>query len=187
MGISNRIAVVAVASAVVATIAVFLAAWIYGGRAQSTVVISSAPDDGEVVVWVTGAVASPGVYTLANGPRVADAIAAAGGSTADADLSGLNLAERLRDEQHLDIPRLGEPATPASIGLRSPGSGLIDINTATEEQLDELPGIGPAIAGRIVAYREANGPFARIEELARVDGISPAMVDELRALITTGP
>jgi competence protein ComEA len=186
VGITSRQAYVALASAAVATIAVFVAALLYGERSQGRIVISSAADDGQVVVWVTGAVATPGIYTLTGSTRVNDALIAAGGAAPDADVSSLNLAERLRDEQHLEIPSRHAASTPDAIGIRVPDAGLIDINTAGEELLDELPGVGPAIAGRIVAYREANGPFTRVEELARVDGISPDMVDELRPLITAG-
>jgi competence protein ComEA len=132
----------------------------------------------EVVVYVSGAVRQPGLYALPRGARAADALAAAGGHDATADLSRINLARRLADGERLHVPRTGEPvATGEPAG--SAGERL-DINVATAEELDALPGVGPTIAGRIVAYREEHGPFSTVEELQNVSGIGPATLERLR-------
>lgn len=164
-------------------------------RGGGPIVIESGPSDREIAVWVDGAVATPGVYRLPDGARLGEAIAAAGGLRGDADLAQLNLAARLADEEHVVIPVAGRQVSGGPTGSPPPGTGAttasgavaIDINAATADQLDALPGIGPVLAQRIVAYREANGPFARVDELARVAGISPAMVDELRGSIAVAP
>jgi competence protein ComEA len=160
------------------------------------VALDARPTDVPIEVHVIGAVLRPGLYILADGSRVQDAITAAGGLTSDADPDALNLAAKLKDGQQLDVPsRTGAP-TPgpeATAGFRilpQPGgtptarSDLIDINTATADQLASLPGIGPTTAQRIVDYRTENGPFARIEDLLNVPGIGPATFDNIRDLIT---
>jgi competence protein ComEA len=177
----------------VAFVTAFLVFWQFDQRGGGDIVIQGDPSTAEIAVWVDGAVATPGVYRLADGARLADAVAAAGGFREDTDLGRLNLAARLTDEQHIVIPG----RSVAAVASPEPGTGIvvssgvekqtIDINHADAATLDTLPGIGPVLAGRIVSYREANGPFARVEELARVDGISPGMVDDLRNLITVGP
>lgn len=145
-----------------------------------------------VVVYVSGAVQRPGVYTLPAGARLADALAAAGGASDQADLLLVNLARRLHDEEHIHIPRQGE-ATPA---LPLPGvapvedtprpatSGKINLNTATLAELDSLPGIGPGYAQRIIDYRESHGPFRSIEEIQNVPGIGAATFARIKDLIT---
>ncbi|MEA2524921.1 MAG: competence protein ComEA [Thermomicrobiales bacterium] len=161
-------------------------------RAAPAIVIDDPRPDATIVVSVEGAVATPGVYHLKADARVQDALNAAGGPTAHADLARVNPAARLRDQERLYIPTLPSTGEPASGGATAAASataggspaGIININTAAVELLDTLPGIGPAIAARIVAYREANGPFRSVDELAEVEGISLAMVDELRSLIT---
>lgn len=140
-----------------------------------------------VVVYVSGAVVHPGVYTLPAGARVADALAAAGGATPEADLAHLNLARRLRDEEQVYVPRQGEPTLPPATGVPSSNSatpGKVNINTADVAELDTLPGIGPGYAQRIVAYREQHGPFRTIEDLQKVPGIGPATFARVRDLIT---
>ncbi len=134
----------------------------------------------EVVVHVVGAVGAPGVVTLPRGSRVADAIAAAGGA-AEADLSGVNLARPLVDGEQLYVPRPGE-VVPASGTVGAPAvvdDGLVDLNRATEAELEELPGVGPVLAGRIAAAR----PFASVDELDQVSGIGPATMTRLRDLV----
>ena len=135
-----------------------------------------------VVVHVAGAVQTSGVYRLPPGSRVVDAIGAAGGAAANAEVDAINLAAPLIDGQRVYVPRVGE-AVPAVGGSDVP-AGPLDLNTATEEQLDDLPGVGPATAAAIIAHREANGPFGSVDDLGEVRGIGPAKLDALRALVT---
>ena len=130
------------------------------------------PGVDEIRVEVTGAVARPGVLTVRPGDRVADAIALAGGLDPDADPSALNLALRLRDEDRVVVPRLGE---------RSP---LLDINTATAAELDELPGIGPVYSAAIVEARSHGGRFATTDALIERDVIPEHVYERIRQLIT---
>ncbi len=152
-----------------------------------------------LVVHAAGAVASPGVHRVPNGARVADVLDAAGGVTPDADLDRVNLAAPLADGQRLYVPRLGEAAIPVPIGpsegTGGPGvegdgtpaaAGPVDLNRATESELDVLPGVGPATAAAIVAHRGANGPFSRVDDLLEVRGIGPAKLEALRDLVTVG-
>jgi competence protein ComEA len=148
-----------------------------------------APTESPLVIQVVGAVPRPGVYEFPEGARIRDAIDAAGGLLTDADTQALNLAEPLSDGQKLDIPFMGAPegtpATPApAITTTPPAVDLININTATLEQLDSLPGIGPTTAQKIIDYRTTNGPFARIEDIMNVSGIGPSTFDKLKLLIS---
>lgn len=138
---------------------------------------STAPNEnfGTIVVDVKGYVFSPGLVTLPAGSRVADAIAAAGGATADANLVTLNLAERLADGQMIYIGDIHSQEV-----LSDP---RINLNLATESELDSLPGVGPVMAGRIVAWRESNQRFHSVEELQEVPGIGPKMFANLKDLI----
>ena len=144
------------------------------------------PGVDEIRVEVTGAVARPGVLTVRPGDRVADAIALAGGLDPDADPSALNLALRLRDEDRVIVPRLGERSP--RLGERSPRLGerspLLDINTATAGELDELPGIGPVYSTAIVDAREHGGPFATTDALIERDVIPEHVYERIRQLIT---
>lgn len=148
-------------------------------------------------VHAAGAVTRPGVYELPAGARVVDLVDAAGGPTPDADPARVNLAEPLADGARVYLPRLGEvppPGPPPAAGsgggegVSGSGSdaGLVDLNTADEAELDELPGIGPATAASIVAHRSVNGPFGGVDELLDVRGIGPAKLEQLRPLVTTG-
>ena len=130
---------------------------------------------------MVGAVAAPGVVRLPEGSRVVDAIAAAGGATADAQVSALNLARLLVDGEQIAVPRPGEQAA-AAARARGAADGLLDLNGADEAALDALPGIGPVLAGRIVAHRE-DGPFTSVDELADVAGIGPTLLERLRELV----
>ena len=148
-----------------------------------------APTKAPLVVQVMGAVPRPGVYEFPEGSRVRDAIDAAGGLLTDADVAVMNLAAPLEDGQQLEIPYAGGAVPPAAVeppaATQVPGAeDLININTATLDQLDALPGIGPTTAQKIIDYRTANGPFARIEDIMNVSGIGPATFDKLKALIT---
>jgi competence protein ComEA len=147
-------------------------------------------DGGTVVVHVTGAVAAPGVVELPTGARVGEAVDAAGGAMADADLGAINLARVLVDAEQVVVPREGEalPAAEAAEGATAQAGGsagnLVDINQATQTDLQTLPGIGPVLAARIVAHREANGPFPDVESLGDVVGIGPAILGNVRAMVT---
>ncbi|MBF6068268.1 helix-hairpin-helix domain-containing protein [Nocardia farcinica] len=161
------------------------------------------PATGELVVSVVGLVHRGGLVRLPAGARVADAIAAAGGPRDGADLTGLNLAQRVQDGDQIlvgaaaptgDGPRLGSATISAggaggaagtTTGAPVPGTaGKIDLNTATEAQLDALPGVGPVTARAILAWRTANGRFTAVDQLAEVDGIGPARLARLRELVT---
>jgi competence protein ComEA len=144
----------------------------------------------EVVVQVAGAVNQPGVYRLAEGSRVTDLISAAGGPAADADLQAMALASRLTDGQRVQVPHQGEvlPSTvtgaaPAGAAGATTPAAPIDLNSASETDLDALPGVGPMTARAIVAYREAHGPFSQVDDLTDVQGIGPARLDALRELV----
>ncbi|WP_342664167.1 ComEA family DNA-binding protein [Actinomyces dentalis] len=156
---------------------------------------------GRIVVHVVGAVVSPGVVVLADGARVADAIAAAGGAASDADTEQLNLARVLDDGEQVRVPHAGEqlaapdpgPSPPGasgggaaagSSGGSTPGGGVVNINTAGVSELEALPGIGPALAARIVEYRDGHGPFASVDDLTDVPGIGPAKLEALRSQAT---
>ena len=141
------------------------------------------PAADDIHVYVTGAVRGPGVYTVGANARLADAVEAAGGVTAEADLDAVNLAARLVDEAHWHIPTRDETAAAAA---RQPGKtagGKVDINSAGVDSLVTLPQIGEVRAAAIVAYREANGPFATAEDLLNVTGIGPATLETIRDLI----
>lgn len=145
----------------------------------------SASPAAEVVVDVVGAVAAPGVVHLAAGSRVVDAIAAAGSATADAQLGALNLARPLVDGEQIVVPAVGDQPTAAGPGATSAPTGgddRVDLNSADAAALDSLPGIGPVLAGRIVAHRE-DGPFSSVDELADVAGIGPTLLERLRDLV----
>jgi competence protein ComEA len=193
---------------IVAVIAAVAVAWtgarVLDGRSGPPIIIDDPRADETIMVAVEGAVATPGVYPLGADARMRDALAAAGGPSADADLSAVNLAARVRDEERIVVPRRSattqteiagaslavdptppQPTpSPTAIPGQAPMAAAVDINTASAAELETLPGIGPAKAAGIVDYRTEHGPFQSIEELANVQGISPAMVDDLRGLIT---
>lgn len=139
-----------------------------------------------VVVSVTGAVKHPGLVRLPAGSRVADAIAAAGGMTDQADPTGLNLAERLTDGRSVVVPAKGQPAPAPPAGGTPPASssGPVNLNTADLAALDALPGVGPSTASNILAWRDKNGTFVSVEQLQEVPGIGPAKYAQLAPLVT---
>ncbi|MHA7134136.1 helix-hairpin-helix domain-containing protein [Oerskovia turbata] len=143
---------------------------------------TAAPAVSDVVVHVVGAVAAPGLVTLPEGSRVADALTAAGDATAEADLAGVNLAREVVDGEQIVVPRPGEAvaAAPAPAPGGGTGAGPVDLNSADEAALDALSGIGPVLAARIVEWREANGRFTSVEELGEVSGIGDALLARLR-------
>jgi len=135
----------------------------------------------QLVVDVVGAVRRPGLYRLRQGTRIADAVALAGGSTSKADLALVNLAAPLADGEQVVVPARGGGG---SGGAAGGGSTIVDLNSATAEQLDGLPGIGPSTAARILAYRQQHGPFHSLAELDGVPGIGPAKLAQLKGLVT---
>lgn len=136
-------------------------------------------------VYVSGAVQHPDVYTLQPDSIVKDALLAAGGPTDDADLDRINLALLVADGQHVYVPRQGEENPPVQPPASQPAAGQkVNINTADLAALESLPGIGPVLAQRILDYRQANGPFSRIEDIMNVSGIGQATFAELRDLIS---
>lgn len=147
--------------------------------------LGETPSSSEIQVYVAGAVNRPGVYYLNDGDRWIDAVEAAGGPTADADLEAVNLALRLQDEGRVLVPRLGEQT--ALDSAPAPQDELIDINSAPAFLLADLPGIGEVRSQRIVDSRERDGPFSRIEELVERKLIPQSLLDQIRELITVGP
>lgn len=150
------------------------------------------PTPAPLRVYVCGAVQAPEVYLLPPGSLVRDAIRAAGGPAPDADLDRINLARELSDQQQIYVPRRGEEnqAPPTSEGVPHPTvtvSLRVNINTATMEELQRLPRVGPALAQRIIAYREMYGPFQTPEDLMKVPGIGESIFAAVRDYITVGP
>jgi competence protein ComEA len=157
----------------------------------------------KVVVSVVGLVGQPGLVTLDGGARIADALAAAGGALDGADLTGLNMARRVADGEQLVVGLATRPGAPPAMSSSVTGptdsgpaastsaasgpdgapAALVDLNAATVDELDGLPGVGPVMAAAIVAWRTANGRFADVEQLGDVDGIGPARLEKLRALV----
>ena len=149
---------------------------------------------------VVGAVVRPGIVRLATGARVVDAVDGAGGLAPGADVDRVNLAAVLADGQRVVVPIVGQPppvevapgpAWPggaASSGSSQPTANVpVDLNAATAEQLDTLPGVGPATAAAIIAHRSESGPFTSVDELLDVRGIGAARLESIRDLVTVGP
>ena len=193
MGVT-RIGLVVVA--LVAGIAVVFALYqAFDQRSAPPIVIEDAAATLPLVVEMRGEIEAPGVYELAPGARLQDAIAAAGGLTEDADLSTVNLARRLRDGELIAILALPVPGSTPKVPLADAGDAAkvdearvrININTATAKELEALPGVGEVIAARIVAYREQAGPFRSVDDLIHVEGLSDRAIDKIRELVTTAP
>jgi competence protein ComEA len=163
------------------------------------------PTPGEIAVYVCGAVKSPGVYTFAPGERIVDALKRAGGALADADIEQINLAEPLNDAMKVTVPHKGQVLAVQTAGLSDSsalggrhhrhshggsrgahklGAGqTLDVNTASAEELVQLPGVGPSLAQRIVDYRQQNGPFQTVDDLQNVPGIGPSKFDRLAPFV----
>lgn len=163
---------------------------------SSKSVSESSYDGKKWMIYVTGAVRTPGVYEIKPGSRTNDAVKMAGGFSPRADIAGINLAAKLSDEQHVHIPEKGELAQQranATVGSSSqalapaPSSnvgGKLDINRCSAEELIALPGIGKTLASAIVSYREKKGRFLRIEDLRNVSGIGRRKFEAIRDMIT---
>lgn len=155
------------------------------GRPQGVEVVLPTPTPlSTLQVYLTGAVGRPGVYTFRPGERLAEALEAAGGPAPDADLTQINLAARLQDQDHLHVPRVGEAVR---LPEGSPGAqkaSRINLNRATAAELEALPGIGPTRAAAIVEYRQRQGEFKTVEDLVKVRGIGPTTLQGLRDLVT---
>ncbi len=156
-----------------------------GGRAP----FDKSGATGELRVHISGAVRNPAVYTLPPGARLTDAVKAAGGTTSDALEGAVNLAQPLRDGEQYHIPRLGDtPPSSNNQRLEPTASGycdgLIDLNSASKDLLETLPGIGEGRAGDIVGFREEFGPFQSVAELTSIDGIGPATYEKSLELVT---
>jgi competence protein ComEA len=137
----------------------------------------------DLLVHVVGEVRRPGLYRLGDGGRIADAIARAGGATEAADLALVNLAAPLVDGTQINVPARAPAGAATGGSPAGAAAGPVRLNTATVEELDALPGVGPVTAGKIVEYRQAHGPFASVDDLDAVPGIGPARLEELRELV----
>lgn len=154
-------------------------------QGAAIVIATRTTEPRQLKVYITGAVARPGVYTLQEGSRVEDAVKAAGGATTDADLSAINLAQRLRDEGYINVPRLsGAPSAGGTPAPAAPAtSGKININAASLGELDTLPGIGSVYAQRIIDYRTKNGPFQATQDLVDKKILTQSVFDKIKDLI----
>ncbi|MFD0484006.1 helix-hairpin-helix domain-containing protein [Kineococcus sp. GCM10028916] len=197
--VSPRAAVGVLLVALLVAAGLVLAAWrswpedatpagdVLPGRTATVAVSSSpAPDVSgtPVVVHVAGRVATPGLVTLPGGSRVGNALAAVGGPLPDADLDAVNLARVLVDGEQVLVPAPGQAAAGPAVASGSGDGGPLNLNAATAEQLDALPGVGEVLAGRIVAWREENGRFTSVDDLGEVTGIGPKLLDGVRDLVT---
>jgi competence protein ComEA len=139
-----------------------------------------------LVVHVVGDVRRPGLYRLSQGARVADAVDRAGGAKRSADLAAINLAAPLADGEQVAVPSKARASTPGGVpagSLETAKQGPVHLNTATPDELETLPGVGPATAQKILDYRTAHGAFRSVDELDAVPGIGPKRLDELRDLV----
>jgi competence protein ComEA len=150
---------------------------------------TASPSPSAVMVYVSGEVAKPAVYAVPTGGRVADAVRQAGGFTSAADQAAVNLVLPLSDGLHVHVPSLADAVAIPVIsgpGATGPGApaGRLNLNTATAEELQALPEIGPVMAEAIVAYREQNGPFSAVDDLLDVPGIGPGTFEAIAELVT---
>src|SRR5882724_115312 len=134
-------------------------------------------------VDVVGAVRRPGLYRLKDGSRVADAVARAGGPTPKAEIELVNLAARIADGEQIVVPRRGLASPSATASGGAVAAGPVHLNSATLEQLDALPGVGPVTAQKILDYRQQHGTFGSVDELDAIAGIGPARLETLRGLV----
>jgi len=147
---------------------------------------SPSPGGATVIVDVAGWVRDPGVFEFPAGSRVIDAVKRAGGAKSSADLASLNLAAVLVDGSQILVPKAGAPAGASATGASpgAAGAGLVNVNTASESELETLTGVGPVLAAAILQYRTDHGPFTSVEQLEDVSGIGPATLEALRPQVT---
>ena len=191
----------AIALTLLALAAVLVAAHLFGGGrgagasvstdvppltapADPTAAVSSAVSRTVLVVDVAGAVQRPGLYRLPSGSRIADAVARAGGMSRQAAAASVNLAAPLADGEQVLVPTLRTGTAASAAGGAASPSAPIDLNSATVEQLDTLPGVGPVTAQKIVDYRTEHGPFTSVDDLDAIPGIGPARIENLRGLVS---
>ncbi|MDY0983157.1 ComEA family DNA-binding protein [Microbacterium sp. CFBP9023] len=146
----------------------------------ATEAAESGGSTGELYVHVLGAVEHPGLYVLDLDSRLVDAVAAAGGTTDDADLTAVNLARVLSDGEQISVPVVGAAAAEGPPGAGAPADDLVDLNTADQAALETLPRIGPALAERIIAWRDENGRFTSVDDLLSVPGIGEKLLAGIR-------
>jgi competence protein ComEA len=191
----NMKSILYMASGILMGLFVAVLVWVVARNPSGeAVTLRPVPTERPVIVHITGAVPRPGVYALPQGARVQDAISAAGGFLAEAEKTQVNLARLVEDGEKLDILYI-EGASPI---IPTPGAtiiaattDLIDLNIASQAELESLPGIGPTTALKIIEYREQNGPFLATEDIINVSGIGPGTYERIKDLITvttgTGP
>ncbi len=153
-----------------------------GGPASTSEPTPGRAAASEIYVHILGQVVRPGLYALPDGARAVDAVAAAGGFTPTADAGGVNLARFVSDGEQIIVPALGAPVPGTAPGVG--GDGRVNLNTADATALDTLPGVGPATAQKILAWREQHGRFESVEDLLDVGGIGEAKLDAIRDLVT---
>ncbi len=182
---------VAAFSAAAALLAAGLVNWLSRPPQGEPVTLLPPPTPGPILVYVAGAVNRPGVYALLLGERIQDAVQAAGGLTSQANSQQVNLAALVSDGQKVVVPFLPTAQPPgASKPGKTPTPTIVyplDINTATLEELDSLPGIGPVTAQKILTYRQENGLFQKALDIMKVPGIGQATFDEIKSMITVKP
>ncbi|MDQ3539439.1 MAG: helix-hairpin-helix domain-containing protein [Chloroflexota bacterium] len=192
-------------AAVVISFAVAVVTFVAVDRFMQPDIVGEPPQPRDITVEVTGGVATPGVVTVPDSSRLQQVVDAAGGFGPDADVTSLNMAGRVGDGEEIVIPviksndaELASPSTSTAMADDPPADvpdvpatasstssdALLDVNTASQDELEALPRIGPVLAGRIIAYRTENGPFTSVEQLVNVEGISTSTVDELRPYIS---
>ena len=147
--------------------------------------VQPTPFSSEIKVYVSGGVAAPGVYPVSRDARVEDAVRAAGGASLEADLTRINLAARLQDEQHVHVPNAQEPAPPMTFANPTGApAGRLDLNTASAKDLEALPGIGTVTAGKIIAYRQDKGLFRSVEQLLSEKLVTSSVYGRIKDLLT---
>ncbi|WP_448656236.1 helix-hairpin-helix domain-containing protein [Microbacterium lacticum] len=188
LGVGAAIVLVLVVAAVSVLIGVVRSAGAPDVSGEQVVAATGAAELPPVYVHVFGAVQRPGLYRLDEGARVVDVIAAAGGLTPEADETAVNLARRVADGEQLRLPAIGEAPPPAGGAAGGAGAvasgGRVNLNTADIAALDTLPRVGPAIAERIIQWRETNGAFTSVDDLLAVPGIGEKMLASIRDLVT---